>query len=154
MVNIREIKKTDFDDAVRCIQRSVDISNRPDYPEKIIDYQLHEHYTVEWIIRTTKDKLFVVALLNEKIVGTGALKKNEIQNMFVDPDFFHQGIGKTIINYLEKYAKELGFKSTTLSSSITAINFYEILGYTKVEDEIVEWLGEKIRSITMTKQII
>ena len=127
MVIIREIKESDFDDAVRCIQRSVDISNRSDYPEKIIDYQLHEHYTREWINRTTKDKYFVVAFRNEKIVGTGSLKENEIQNMFVDPDFQRKGIGKAIVFHLESHAKDLNLKLIILSSSITAINFYKKL---------------------------
>lgn len=153
MIKIREILESDFDDAVSCIKRSVDISNRPDYPKKVIDYQLYEHYTLDWIKSTKKEKYFIIALLNDQIVGTGALKGNEIQNMFVDPDFQCKGIGKTLINHLESYARDLGFKSIKLNSSITAINFYRKLGYKIEEEEIVEWLGERIRSVKMNRTL-
>jgi hypothetical protein len=36
-VNIREITENDFFNALECIHKSVDITNRPDYPNKIID---------------------------------------------------------------------------------------------------------------------
>ena len=153
MIIIREITELDFDQVLNCIRRAVDISNRPDYPTKIIEYQLTKHYIPEWIKNTHEDKYFVVALLNQKIVGTGALKENEVRSMFIDPDYQQKGIGRTIIDHLEEYAFNHGYRTIVLDSSITGINFYEKLGYTKNKDEIVEWLGEKVRSVSMIKHL-
>jgi GNAT superfamily N-acetyltransferase len=153
MVEIREIIESDFTEALRCIQRAVDISNRPDYPKKIIEYQLTEHYTPEWIKNTLKDKYFIIAKVDNHIVGTGALKENEIRSMFVDPDYQHQGIGKAIIKNLEERALQQGYEGILLESSITGIEFYKKLDYVVKTNKEVEWLGEKTRNIQMIKKI-
>ena len=94
MIIIREIEFRDFSEALRCIRKAVDVSNRPDYPEKIIRLQLNEHYIPSWMEKTVLDKYFVIAEIQDSIVGTGALKENEIRNIFVDPDHQRKSIGR------------------------------------------------------------
>ena len=101
MVKIKEIEQQDYSDALNCIQRSVSITNRPNYPEKIITYQLTVHYTPEWMITTIKDKYFIVAVQDNQVVGTGALKNNELRSIFVDPTYQKQGVGRVIVQHLE-----------------------------------------------------
>lgn len=148
---IREIVSKDFSEALECIQKSVDVSNRPDYPVKIIDYQLHTHYVLSWVENAAASKYFVVAEIEDSVVGTGALKDNEIQNVFVSPDYQKDGIGKAIINHLESYASIQGYSNVFLESSISAVLFYQKLGYYIQIDEIIDWLEEKIRRIRMVK---
>ena len=151
MVKIREIEQQDFSDALNCIQRSVKIINGPHYPDKIISYQLTVHYTPEWMKTTIKDKYFIVAVQDNQVVGTGALKDNELRSIFVDPFYQNEGVGRIIVQHLEQYALSKGYTSIFLESSITAVRFYEKLGYYKIKEETIIWLEENVLTIHMIK---
>ncbi len=86
---------------------------------------------------------FLVAVKDDKVVGMGALKRisedrAEVKRMRVSPDFQRQGFGKAILDRLEQRAKELGYKTLELDTSInqpTAQEFYSKNGYLETRRE-------------------
>jgi len=80
--------------------------------------------------RNMADESFVVAEENG-VVGWGALNvaKQEITNVFVDPDFHRRQIGSAILAWLESLAGETGIRVVQLQATGTAIDFYRANGY-------------------------
>ena len=80
---------------------------------------------------------FVVARLNGKIVGTGALVPRtsdtaEVVRMSVAGDVRRHGIGKSILEHLLAYAKDTGFRRVILETTDTwteVIQFYLNAGF-------------------------
>lgn len=95
---------------------------------------------------------FIVGILNDKIVASGALKKItdetvELKRMRVVQEFQHQGIGQQVLNYLEIKAKDLGYKTIqldTLEKQSKARKFYEKNGYKEFERKEIAGVGETI----------
>jgi GNAT superfamily N-acetyltransferase len=90
--------------------------------------------------RYLRNGVFVVAEIDERIVGMGAIRYIDnhtarISRMRVDPAHKRQGIARTILNWLELQAEAAG-KSTivlnTLAVQEKAQQLYESNGYVKV----------------------
>lgn len=85
-------------------------------------------------IRTISEKYpYLVAIYNDEIVGyayantfrTRAAYKWDVESsIYVKKDFHHKGIGKLLLQELEKKLKELNF-----------LNIYAVITYTETEDE-------------------
>ncbi|PXY39854.1 N-acetyltransferase [Flavobacterium cheongpyeongense] len=79
--------------------------------------------------------LFVVASLNNEIVGCGAFRAinentAEIKRMYAK--FPRRKIGQTILSYLEEKAKDIGFRNLVLETRLKnneAVQFYQKQGY-------------------------
>ena len=66
---------------------------------------------------------FLVAVLNGTIIGMGAFRKIsatrvELKRMRVHPDHWHQGIGQSLLTRLEWIAKEKGFTTLELDTTV------------------------------------
>jgi len=75
----------------------------------------------------------VVVLDGDNILGTGSLKDNRIQTVFVCPDQHGNGLGAKIMHYLETLAQNMGHSKVTLDSSLSSMGFYLKLGYAEIE---------------------
>jgi ribosomal protein S18 acetylase RimI-like enzyme len=153
IVELRRLEREFDRHALECILRSVEISNSPDYPQAIIDYQLRIHYTMDWLSKKMQSSYFVVALIDNKVVGTGSLDDNEITTVFVHPDHQQRGIGRTIMGELERYAKSQDIREVILNSSITAFGFYKKLDYALVEETTRGYQGDKLITYLMKKRL-
>lgn len=73
----------------------------------------------------------IVAETDETIVGWGSvhLEPNVLAATFVDPDYSGQGIGRTIVDELERIAREEDIERLTVPASLNAVGFYEALGF-------------------------
>jgi len=84
----------------------------------------------------------VVCYENDMHVGCGAFKPFEddtveIKRMFVKPRVRGQGIGRMILNELEKWAAELNYKHCVLETGKRqpdAIRLYENAGYGRISN--------------------
>ena len=153
IVELRSLDRKFDRQVLECILRSVEISNSPDYLPAIIDYQLHTHYTMDWLSKKMQSSYFVAALIDNKVVGTGSLDGNEVTTVFVDPDHQQRGIGRTIMGELERYAKNQGLREIILNSSITALGFYKKLDYSLLEETIREYHGDEVITYLMKKRL-
>jgi len=90
---------------------------------------------MEYYIKT--GATFVIACLNERIVGTGALIAEEpnvgrIVRMSVDHVYRRNGIGKAVMLYLIDIARQRGYIRLRLETNndwYDVINFYKSLGF-------------------------
>jgi GNAT superfamily N-acetyltransferase len=95
----------------------------------------------------------VVAEINGIVVGMGALKGNEIQRMYCDPEQRGRHIGSTIYKHLEEIAKRVGIRQLQLESSLNAEGFYARLGFSKVR--VHKWSneGHSVQNVIMQKPL-
>jgi N-acetylglutamate synthase-like GNAT family acetyltransferase len=77
-------------------------------------------------------------------------EEGQVRFMGVRDDQQGKGIGKMLMNYLEKKAKEKGAKKIMLHSREVAVNFYLSIGYKMIEKSYLMW-GE-IQHFRMEKK--
>ena len=90
--------------------------------------------------------------LDDRLIGGMMLipLDNETIRMMqvtVDTKYQGEGVGRDLVAYAEKRAKEAGYKKIVMHAMLTVIGFYEKLGYSQ-EGEIFEERG-----ITFAKMI-
>lgn len=115
-------------------------TNTRDYPKRIID-RMVDRFSEEFFVRKSHEDVVVVAEVEGVILGTARLDKNLITNMFVSPQAQGQGIGRALTKDLERRAQERGFRFVRLYGSLSAIEFYEHLGYEQVDVSIHDVFG-------------
>ena len=105
-----------------------------------------------------EEECFHVMICNEnnQCVGVGRLQFNteneaQIRYMAVAKKFERKGIGKKIVDALEKRAKEKNITSIILDAREPAVGFYEKLGYAIKEKTYL--LFDSIQHYRMTKDI-
>jgi GNAT superfamily N-acetyltransferase len=89
------------------------------------------------IAATYANATFLVAWLDGKLVGTGALVPRspdsaEIVRMSVDRSLRRQGVGRMILQTLVEYARQIGLRQVTLETTATwadVIAFYLNFGF-------------------------
>ncbi|MDP5104921.1 MAG: GNAT family N-acetyltransferase [Polaribacter sp.] len=107
---------------------------------KITDGDEHAFYNQFNTIDLLKN--VVVIYVDEIPVGCGAIKKFnevsvEVKRMFVSSDFRNQGFAQKLLQELEIWAKELGYKSCVLETGkrqIEAVKFYHKCDYNVIEN--------------------
>lgn len=95
---------------------------------------------------------FLVGLVDNKIIVMGALKSItdeivEMKRVRVHPDFQRQGLGQMMLEFLEKRAKEIGYKIIQLDTTVKQIaaqKMYEKNGYVEIRRETEGWPLEVI----------
>jgi putative acetyltransferase len=101
----------------------------------------------------------LVAYIDSKPVGCGAIKHYndttmEVKRMFVLPNFRGQKIANAILDELENWTTELGYRSCILETSTrlpSAVKLYERTGYDRI-DNYGQYIGVPT-SICMLKNL-
>ncbi len=91
--------------------------------------QIAKGRTAEYVQKIAKDRLIVVVVADDKIVGMGALKANEIRHMYIQSEYQRKGIGSMIIDFIEKEAYNKGFFSIIVNSVDYSEEFYRKKGF-------------------------
>ena len=142
-MEIRIIKDDEFEEACSVMHRSIRKVFPPFYPKASPDYVIASLSVEKMKSRATWTH-FYVAVLNGKIVGTGAIGpywgseiESSLFNIFVDPDYQKQGIGRQIVQVLEadEYGKRA--KRIEIPAAIPAIPFYKKMGYEFKNDDFI-----------------
>lgn len=123
--------------------------NSRDYPPDEIT-RLIDNFSAENVASLMKCRQTLVAEVDGAIVGTVALQGSQIKSLFVSPLHQRQGIGTALMAEVERLAVEAGLAEVSLSSSLSAFKFYELLGY--VEGERL-FFGEE-ETVEMSKNIL
>ena len=134
-MNIRRFTNEDAEAVSALIRKTVGISNRRDYPEDVID-ALIELETPEHVKERAGWTHFYVAQEGDTIIGCGAIgpywgKEDEssLFTIFVLPEYQGRGVGRAIVDTLEKDEFFLRAKRIEIPASITGVPFYRKLGY-------------------------
>ena len=123
----------------------------------IMDGDKHEYYNqfnkIEGI------PYVLIAYEDDKPIACGAMKKYndttiEIKRMFTKPTARGKGLGKSLVQELENWARELGFETLLLETGIsfeTAIRLYKKYGFVQIPN-YDQYVGVK-DSLCFQKQI-
>lgn len=125
---IRPFKTTDADELCKMILETLYKTNSKDYSKEILDKRAVK-YTPAALTEKAKTRYILVAEERGRIVGSAQLDNEEIKMMFVLPEMQGRGVGKSLVEKIEEYAKGKGLKKIVGNSSLTAVGFYEKLGF-------------------------
>ena len=142
-MEIRRFKEEDAKEVSDLIRKTILISNTKDYPKDLMDALL-ETETPEHVLQRASWTHFYVVVDEQQIVGCGAIgpywgKEDEssLFTIFVLPEYQGQGIGRAIIDTLEKDEYFLRAHRIEIPASITGVPFYLKMGY-NYKDGITE----------------
>ena len=132
---IRRFEQEDAKAVSELIRTTVRISNSKDYPPDVVD-ALIEMETPEHVTERASWTHFYVAEDGNAIVGCGAIgpfwgKEDEssLFTIFVLPEYQGKGVGRMIIDTLEKDEFFLRARRIEIPASVTGAPFYEKMGY-------------------------
>lgn len=123
-------------------------TNAKDYSEAII-HRLAESFAPEAMLALMSTRTVFVATLDGQIVGTASLDGTFVRTVFIAPKHQGQGIGRQLMEAVERAARNDGVSTLALQSSITAEPFYAKLGFRSVRDS---HHGEE-RTIVMERRL-
>ena len=132
---IRKFRNNDSKTLASIIRKCLVTINSKDYSKKIIS-KMSKKFSPQNIIKLSKTRSIFVAVEELRLIGTASLKKNRILSVFVEPDLHKQGIGRKLVKHLEIIAITWGYNNIEIPSNITAMKFYEKLGYKKIKKNV------------------
>jgi len=98
------------------------------------------HFSISEAQVAPGDGMFVVAYLDDLVVGCGAVRRiddgtAELKRMYVDPSVRGRGIGRALVEALESEARQLRVTRVVLETGTRlarAIRLYESMGYKRI----------------------
>lgn len=153
---IRRFRAEDAGEVSALIAKTLRTVNIKDYTEEYIEANISSHSPDVLIERAEQGHMYA-AYDDSRIVGCGAIAgywgsttESILLTIFVLPEYQGRGIGKLIIRTLEEDEIFLRAKRIEIPASITAVGFYQKMGYdfkngiAEIDDEQVYRL-EKFR---------
>lgn len=141
---VRLFREEDAEAVSTVIRKTMAISNANDYPEEVLD-PLRAYFTPEKVGILAKERICLVASVKGAIVGTVSLDQGEVATMFVSPEYQNQGIGTSLFQSLEAFARREGVTELRVPSSVTGEKFYQSLGFQALERIETETAGQQVR---------
>ena len=103
-------------------------------------------------IHKINTQFFLVALLNNQLVGFGSLRNNEYFDLlYVHKDFIHRGVGTVLGDRIELEVSRNGNKIIHADVSKTALSFFLKRNYKIEAENIFERSGVRISNFKTNK---
>jgi len=100
------------------------------------------------------EALTLLAVIDGAVAGFASLKgTEEIDMLFVDPEFTRQGVGMTLVDALTKLAQGRGAKRLTTEASDVAKPLFERLGFAAQKRNLISVGDQWLANTTMTKAL-
>ncbi|MDU8499173.1 GNAT family N-acetyltransferase [Pseudomonas syringae] len=147
-IKVRPARTADAGAISRVVLAALRTSNARDYPDSVIE-RVQLSFSPAAIERLMQQRRMFVALAGEEIVGTASLEGQVVRSVFVDPDRHRRGVGRLLMEELERVALEAGIRLLIVPSSLTAQGFYTALGFRLVREHQE---GEE-RTLIMERQL-
>jgi putative acetyltransferase len=99
-------------------------------------------------------QLTLIAMLEGSPVGFASLEgKDKIAMLYVHPAVIGQGVGRILVDALEKLAGGRGVAKLSVDASDSARGFFEKRGYVAQQRNTVSLAGEWLANTTLQKQL-
>jgi putative acetyltransferase len=116
-----------------------------------------------WASRADDEKAFgaklageltLLAVIDGAVTGFASLKGvDEIDMLFIDPEFARQGVGRALVDALTKLAEARGATPLTTEASDVARPLFERLGFTAQQRNLVRIGDQWLANTTMTNAL-
>lgn len=134
-MTIRRFQPEDAVETSQVVAETLKISNSKDYPPEYINANIASH-SPEVIARRAEEGHMYVVCDGSKIIGCGAVAgywgsttQSILLTIFVLPEYQGRGIGRQLIQTLERDEYFLRAERVEIPASITAVEFYRKMGY-------------------------
>jgi GNAT superfamily N-acetyltransferase len=151
-ITIRGFENGDASDVSQLIIDNLMLVNSRDYGEEAAR-QLASFYSPQLLLEYAQNGNMYVAVEHSRIIGTAALDQDRVRNVFVRIDHHQQGIGKILMQHIEDIARQQGKVRLALRASVSAVVFYQKLGYAIVEEVEERIGGAVIKVVEMAKTL-
>lgn len=131
-IDIRRADPSDVDGLHHLILHTIRTSNAEDYEPAVLE-RICADFTPALIAAKMGERDVFVGMQHGHIAGTISLGSDRLHSLFVSPSVQGQGIGRCMVQFLERHARENSVSVLRLNSSITAVPFYQKLGYRLIE---------------------
>ncbi|MBC3956188.1 GNAT family N-acetyltransferase [Pseudomonas triticifolii] len=132
---IRPAVQADAEAISGVIVSALHASNAQDYPPSVIERVQHSFSPAAVRALIMRRRVFV-AVCGGVMVGTASLDGRAVRSVFVDPAWHRQGVGRRLMDEVERAAVEAGVSVLVVPSSLTAQGFYAALGFTMVREQL------------------
>lgn len=112
-----------------------------------------DEYAPVKMVRKIQTQDLYIALANDRLAGTVALKDDWVVGVYTAIDFMGQGIGKKLMEFIEGIALQKGFKSLRLAASPLGVAFYSKLGWETIALQQFDYEGVLFEETLMTKRL-
>jgi GNAT superfamily N-acetyltransferase len=147
MVRVRQFRAEDFPGISDLIRNTLLVSNLPDYDLQTI-LELGASFSPAEIRALAGRREFFVGEDEEgRLAGVIGLEGTGVYDFFVAPDRQGRGVGRALLGFVEELARQRGIEELHLSSSLTAVGFYEKLGYRRTGSESGGRLGRTVELV-------
>jgi len=147
-LTIRPAREDDAEAISVVVLRALRETNAKDYTDENIE-RIARGFGPDAVRTLIENRIVFVATQGGRVVGTASLDGHVVRTVFVNPDMQARAIGRLLMAEIERTARGQNIPALTLSSSITAENFYAKLGYVAVRDN---YHGDE-RTIIMERRL-
>ncbi len=130
-MTIKKSKLIDFIIIKDIVQTNINKVYPKYYPSGAVDFFL-KHHSDENIKKSIEDDEVYLLSENNTIIGTGTINENEIDRLFILPEFQGKGFGTKALDYFEHEIFKK-YDNVTLSASFPAFEIYQKRGYVPFE---------------------
>lgn len=134
------------------IYKTIDICYPSIYSTAVIAF-FKNHHLMENIQRKAYDGFTIAAMLKNEVIATGNLFENEVNSVYVLPEYQNQGLGKAIVRLLEEEAMRQGLKHLELHATPESKNLYLRCGFQVQEERNFEVEGGLLHYFQMYKEL-
>ncbi len=134
-MEIRRFCPQDAAELEQVVAKTLKISNSRDYSAECIEANIASH-SAQTLLERAEEGHMYVACDGPRIVGCGTIAgywgsqtESVLLTIFVLPEYQGRGIGRQIIETLERDEYFLRSRRIEVPASITAVEFYRKLGY-------------------------
>jgi putative acetyltransferase len=151
-ITIIEASLADIKEITQLFHDTIQAINSRDYPKDEIDDWSSWYKDIDKWAERVNEQYFIVAKLNDKIVGFSSLAKDGyLDFMFVHKDFQGQGIAKALLTDIENKASLQKNDLIYSDVSITAKGFFEKHGFKVEKQQLKKSKKKELVNFKMTK---
>ncbi len=148
-LSIRPLRAADIPQVSALIRNTLLLTNLPDYDLETIQ-ALMPTFSTEAVGALARRREMFVGEEEGRLSGVLGLEAAEVYTFFVAPDRQGHGVGRTFLHFAEDLARKRGIKELRVSASLTAVGFYERLGYHRTGAENDSRFG---RTVDLLKRL-
>ena len=134
------------------ICKTIDEINSKDYNRKQVE-ALKVKNNVAETKKKIKESIMLLAFIGKRLMGSVALRDKKIWGLYIRPNFSDKGIGKELMNQIEKVAGNEKIRKIEIYSTITAKEFYKKIGYKNMERFVAKVNGIPMKMFLMEKKL-